>query len=61
MTEEKIISTIRMLAGSQGSYGRLYETLMQAKAAHSAAYQSFINDVQRNCDDVVGLVMYIEG
>lgn len=61
MNEEKIISTIKMLAMSQGSYGRLYNQLMAAKNAGSAAYDSFINEASEHCSDAVSLVMWIEG
>lgn len=61
MNEEKIVSTIKMLAMSQGSYGRLYNQLMDAKNSGSAAYDSFINEVSSHCSDALDMILYIEG
>lgn len=61
MNEEKIISTIKMLAMSQGFYGRLYNQLMSAKEYDPDSYEAVIKDLSENCWDSCSLAMRIEG
>ena len=58
MTEAQVINNIKMLAQSQGFYGRLLESLEEAKG--TIEYEEFI-DSFKDCKDAVDMVMRIEG
>ena len=64
MTESQILSNIRTLANSQGFYGRLLESLEEAKNSEdeevAESYHEFIDSFS-DCHDVVDMVMRIEG
>ncbi len=58
MTEKDILDTFKMLACSQGFYGRLLERLNECD---EDTYNDFMNDlVEQNFTDPVDLIMYIE-
>ena len=58
MTESEVIKNIKMLAQSQGFYGRLLENLEEAKG--TIEYEEFIDGL-KDCKDAVDMVMKIEG
>lgn len=61
MKEEQILAVIKSLASSQGSYGRMYSQLMDAKETNPNAYKEFITNLEeQNLSDAVDLVMYLE-
>lgn len=58
MNRKEILSAIQGLASSQGFYGRLYTTLSDG----SDESEEYLNTLEeQNFDDVVDLILYIEG
>lgn len=64
MTEAQILNNIKMLAQSQGFYGRLLESLEEARNSDDEevvdAYHEWV-DSFKDCTDAVDMVMRIEG
>lgn len=65
MKEKEILQTIKMLANSQGFYGRLYRDLMEMKNSDNeidnANYYECIEELEKqNFKDGVDLVLYLE-
>ena len=59
MKKQEILGAIKMLAKSQGSYGRLYENLMALSSKERCkVLQSLEN---QNFKDVVDMIMFLEG
>ena len=59
MNREQIMNAFRTLAKSQGFYGRLIE---QIESVDEEARDAFLSDLEsRHFNDVVELVMWIEG
>ena len=59
MKRDEILETIRSLAQSQGSYGRLLQDLENMS---KELYNTVMADLEaQNFKDAVDLVMYIEG
>lgn len=59
MKREQILETIRMLAHSQGFYGRLYNNLMEMDEDSYEDTMTFLES--QNLKDAVDLVMMLEG
>lgn len=60
-TEEDILNTIKMFACSQGFYGRLLESLQEAKKEQPEAYKAFIKSVQNaGVKTALDLVYFLE-
>ena len=61
MKKEEILNAIKMLANSQGFYGRLYNNLMELKEENEEEYNELMQNLENEqFSDVVDLVMYIE-
>ena len=59
MKRDEILETIRSLAQSQGSYGRLLSDLENMP---KELYNTVMADLEaQNFKDIVDLIMYIEG
>ena len=62
MKREQILETIRMLAHSQGFYGRLYNHLMEMQEYDEDSYEDTMTFLEsQNLKDAVDLVMMLEG
>ena len=58
MSREEILSTIKNLARSQGSYGRMYQFLTSG----SEEAEDMLQDLEDQCfTDTIDMVMYLEG
>ena len=58
MSREEIISSIKNLARSQGSYGRMYQFLTSG----SEEAEDMLQDLEDQCfKDTIDMVMYLEG
>jgi hypothetical protein len=58
---DDILSGIKSLARSQGSYGRLYSSLMDIKENDSDRYDDIVNELEsQKFKDIVDFVMYFE-
>lgn len=61
MKREEILEHIKGLSHSQGSYGHLYQTLMEMKEEDPEAYEEVMQEWEaQNFKDPVELVIYIE-
>ena len=61
MKMNEILSAIRQLAKSQGSYGRLYNSLMELKENDPERYDEVVNLLEvQNFKDMVDMVLYFE-
>ena len=61
MKMDKILETIKNLARSQGSYGRMYNDLMAIQEDNPEKYEEIVDELERqNFADAVALVMYLE-
>lgn len=59
MKRDEILENIKLLAKSQGYYGRLLETL---ETMEQESYNNIMDKLeQENFKDVIDLVMYFEG
>lgn len=56
MKRDEILATIKMLASSQGFYGRLYESIMNA--AFKDEYLDYLES--QNFRDAVDMVLFFE-
>lgn len=62
MDREQILDTIRKLAQSQGSYGRLYRAIMELKEDDFDAYEDAMSELEElDFKSAADLVLYIEG
>ena len=58
MSREEILSAIKNLARSQGSYGRMYQFLTSG----SEEAEDILQDLEDQCfTDTIDMVMYLEG
>ena len=58
MSREEILSSIKNLARSQGSYGRMYQFLTSG----SEEAEDMLQDLEDECfKDTIDMVMYLEG
>lgn len=58
MSFEEILKEIKILANSQGFYGRLYENIMESEENQ----EQFKNIVEeQNFNDIVDFIIWIEG
>ena len=58
MSREEILSTIKNLSRSQGSYGRMYQFLTSG----SDEAEDMLQDLEDQCfTDTIDMVMYLEG
>lgn len=58
MSREEILSTIKNLSRSQGSYGRMYQFLTSG----SEEAENMLQDLEDQCfKDTIDMVMYLEG
>ena len=58
MSREEILSAIKNLARSQGSYGRMYQFLTSG----SEEAEDMLQDLEDQCfKDTIDMVMYLEG
>lgn len=58
MSFEEILKEIKILANSQGFYGRLYESIMESEESQ----EQFKNIVEeQNFNDIVDFIIWIEG
>ena len=58
MSREEILSTIKNLSRSQGSYGRMYQFLTSG----SEEAEDMLQDLEDQCfTDTIDMVMYLEG
>ncbi len=61
MKRVEILETIRELANSQGSYGRLYREVMQLKNADPGAYDKLMETWEsEGFETTLDLVLYLE-
>ena len=61
-TMEDCLDTIKMLASSQGFYGRMLNTLMDMKKNDSEAYQTVVSEWEsQGFTDSLDFILYIEG
>ena len=61
MKMNEIMDTIKMLAQSQGFYGRLLRSLEEAYEENYDAFMEFMNELEeQNFKDTVDLVLYLE-
>ncbi len=61
MKEEQILAAIKDLAQSQGSYGRMYRDLMQAKETNPEGYGEYMAHLESiNFKDTLDLILFIE-
>ena len=61
MTMKDIVATIRELAMSQGSYGRMYEDLKDLQASNPAAYAKLAKGWEaEGFETTLDLVLYLE-
>ena len=62
MKMDAIIETIKMLAASQGFYGRLYKQLRELYNCDPEAYEEVKNELEsQNFKDGVDMILYFEG
>lgn len=62
MKREQILEVIKSLANSQGSYGRLYNALMEAKQNDPDAYEELMVSWEaQNFSDDLDFIMFYEG
>lgn len=59
MTRQEVLDTIKSLARSQGSYGRLYQALTTAEGDTKREVSTWLDEACK-CNDVVDLIMWIE-
>lgn len=58
MNKKEIITAIKQLSTSQGTYQRLYEIIFEG----GDNVDCFLNDLEeKNFKDVVDLILYLEG
>lgn len=57
MKKEEILSAIRSLAASQGSYGRLL-SILTSNEPNAIAYLEYLEE--QNFKDIIDLVMFLE-
>lgn len=60
MNGEEIIDCFRTLAMSQGSYGRILQSIEENYGSYEAAYED-LEDSFGDCKDAVDLIMRVEG
>lgn len=61
MTRKEIMKTFAMLARSQGSYTRLYNSLRELEADQPDDYDTLMIQLEEeNFKDAVDLIMYVE-
>ena len=61
MNREQIMEAIRLLAHSQGSYGRLYRDLCEMREEDPDRFDEAMTMLEEeNFKDAVDLVMYLE-
>lgn len=61
MTFEQIMDTIRNLAQSQGSYGRLLARITEMRLENPEGYEELKKELEeQNFKDAVDIVMYFE-
>lgn len=58
MSFEEILQGIKSLAGSQGFYGRLYESIMEDEE-RKEQFKELVEE--QNFSDMVDFIMWIEG
>lgn len=62
MTKEQIFNTIKMLANSQGCYGRLLRNLQDAEAEYGVEFvEREFYDKFKHCKDQLDFIMEFEG
>lgn len=62
MKMNEILDVIRMLASSQGSYGRMYDSIMELKAYDPIGYDELVEELEsKNFSDAVDFIMFVEG
>lgn len=62
MKINEILSLIRLLAMSQGFYGRLYNDIMELKSYDPMGYNYFVEELEaRNFKDKFDFIMFVEG
>lgn len=59
MNKKEILSTIKMLASSQGFYSRLYANIMELKSNERGKFLQLLEN--QKFKDSVDLIMYLEG
>lgn len=61
MKRNEILNVFKTLAKSQGFYGRLLNSLNEAKKNNPEDYDAFMNELEaQNFTDDVDLILYIE-
>lgn len=60
MSKTKVINLFKILARSQGYYGRLLEALDELKELDRDAYEDYFKQF-KNCKSDVEVVMMVEG
>lgn len=59
--EQAVLSYMRTLAQSCGSYGRLLHAIENAKENFPEDYKEFMDGATKHCGDIVDFVMWYEG
>lgn len=61
MSFDEVMDVIRSLARSQGSYGRLYYSILEMKKNNPDEYAYFKADIEgQEFTDIVDVIMYFE-
>lgn len=61
MKMNEILDVIRMLACSQGFYGRMYNSIMELKAYDPIGYDELVEEWEsKNFSDAVDFIMFME-
>jgi len=62
MNRFEIMSVIKKLSHSQGSYGRLYNDLLHMEKENPEAYETIMSDWEKmNFGNEVDFIMFLEG
>lgn len=60
MKEKEILKNLKILSESQGSYKRLYDQLIYLKENNTYYYTNLMSMLEKNCNDIIDLIIYIE-
>lgn len=59
--EQAVLSYMRTLAQSCGTYGRLLHAIEYAKEFYPEDYEEFMDGATKHCRDIVDFVTWYEG
>ena len=61
MKEKEILNSLKCLSEQQGVYKRIYNQLIYLKENNTYYYTNLISTLEKNCNDILDLIFYIEG